>query len=163
MRLTDPRVTSSLALSATAVWLGGLLALGAIVAPIIFTAFPRLEAADAMTLVFQRFDAVALGCVVVVLGTEAARAIGRAPGASRIRKADIARMAAAAVGSVLVLTEAVWITPAIVRLHRSGAIRGLGADGQLLDRMHGLAETCGKGQVVLAIVLIVLHVVTLRP
>ena len=55
-------------------WLGGLLALGAIVAPIVFAVAPFPQNADAMTLVFRRFDTVAMTCAAVVLASEAARA-----------------------------------------------------------------------------------------
>ncbi len=161
MRSYDPRLTSTLALIAAAVWLGGMLALGAIVAPIVFTMIPRPEAADAMTAVFQRFDFVAVGCVAVILATEAWRAMGKGPG--RVGRLDLARMITGALGAVLVLTEALWITPAIVALHHAGALRGLGPAGLELDRMHDLAETCGKAQTVFALALIVLHVVTLGP
>jgi Domain of unknown function (DUF4149) len=159
MTANDPKITSTVALIATAVWLGGLLALGAIVAPIVFTMIPRPEAADAMTTVFSRFDLVAVGCVAAILGTEALRATARA----RVGRLDLARMIAAAVGAALVLLEALWLTPAIVALHRGGALRGLGADGLELDRLHGLAEACGKAQAVFALALIGLHVVTLTP
>jgi putative copper export protein len=159
MRSNDPRLTTTIALIAAAVWLGGMLALGAIVAPIVFTMIPRPEAADAMTAVFQRFDFVAVACVGVILATEAWRARGR----GRIGRLDVARMATGAIGAALVLVEALWITPAIVTLHRAGALRGLGAAGLELDRMHDLAETCGKAQAVLALALIVLQVVTLGP
>jgi uncharacterized membrane protein len=169
MRTTDSRLTSTLALVATSVWLGGILVLGAIVAPIVFTMVPRPEAVEAMTSVFQRFDLVAVGSVAVIVATEAWRALAgrrvfsRAGGPAWIGRLDVARMLVAVVGAALVLTEAVWITPAIVNLHRHGAIRGLGADGLELDRMHGLAETCGKVQVVFALALVALHVATLAP
>jgi hypothetical protein len=159
MRPSDPRLTSTIALVATAVWLGGMLALGAIVAPIVFGTIPRPEAVDAMTAVFARFDLVAVGCVATILATEAWRARGTA----RIGRLDVARMATGALGAALVLLEALWITPVIVSLHRGGALRGLGAAGLELDRMHDLAEACGKAQAVLAVALIVLHVVTLGP
>ncbi len=158
MRPNDPRITSTVALVAAAVWLGGLLSLGAIVAPVVFTMIPRPEAADAMTVVFQRFDFVAMACVGLLLVTEAWRAAGQ----RKIRRLDVVRMAAAVAGGALVLVESVWITPAIVALHRAGALRGLGANGMELDRMHSLAETCGKTQVVFALAVIALHVFTVR-
>jgi uncharacterized membrane protein len=166
MRVTDSRVTSTVALVATSVWLGGILVLGAIVAPIVFTMVPRPEAAEAMVIVFQRFDLVAVGCVAIVVATEALRALGGARGSAQmagratIGRLDVARMLMAVVGAALVLVEAMWITPSIASLHRHGAIRGLGADGLELDRMHGLAETSGKLQVVFALAIIALHVAT---
>src|SRR5580658_10162943 len=120
MRTTDSRLTSTLALVATSVWLGGILVLGAIVAPIVFTTIPRPEAVEAMTSVFQRFDLVAVGSVAVIVATEVWRAVAgrsvfsRAGGPAWIGRLDVARMLVGVVGAALVLTEAVWITPAIV-------------------------------------------------
>src|SRR5579863_6545833 len=101
MKLTDPRGTSTVALLATSVWLGGLLALGAIVAPVVFAMIPRPEAADAMTVVFQRFDTVAVACALVILATEA----WRAPGQRRFERLDVVRMLAGVAGAALVLVE----------------------------------------------------------
>jgi hypothetical protein len=131
--------------------------LGAIVAPLVFTMIPRPEAATAMTMIFQRFDVVAVACSVVVLGTEA----WRAPGQTRVRRLDVARMLTGVLGAGLVLLEALWLTPAIVGLHLGGAIRGLGPAGLELERMHRLAEACGKAQVAVVVVLIALEVATL--
>jgi hypothetical protein len=164
MNASDPRWTSTFALVAISVWLGGILALGAIVAPIVFNTIPRPEAADAMILVFQRFDLVAIGCVAVIVATEIFRTLAPPTPGARVRKIgriDIARMLTGVAGAILVLTEALWITPTIVDLHRHGAIRGFGGPGLELDRMHRLAESCGKVQVALALALVALHVVTL--
>ena len=43
----------------------------------------------------------------------------------------------------------------------AGALRGLGPAGLELERLHGLAEACGKAQAGVALALIALHVVTL--
>jgi uncharacterized membrane protein len=163
MRVTDSRLTSTVALVAASVWLGGILALGAIVAPLVFTMIPRPEAVEAMTRIFQRFDTVAVVCIIAILATEAWRAVGYGAHGGKIGRLDVARMITGAVGAVLVLGEAFWITPAIVALHQGGALRGLGVAGLELDRMHNLAETCGKTQVALALLLIVLEVMTLAP
>jgi uncharacterized membrane protein len=157
MRITDSRITSTVALVAASVWLGGLLALGAIVAPLVFTMIPRPDAADVMTLIFQRFDRVAVISAVVILSTEAWRAAGR----PKISRSDFARAATAAIAGGLAVVEALWITPAIVGLHRGGAALGLGAAGIELERMHRLAETCGKAQVAFVLLLIGLEVATL--
>lgn len=160
MRLRDPRIPSSLAVVAAAVWIGGLLVLGALVAPIVFTMIPAPGAADAMTVVFSRFDTVALACVMTIVAAEAWRSAIRTE--ASIGKLDVARMAAGTLGAALVLLEALWISPAIVALHRGGAIRGLGPEGLDLDRIHGYAEACGKAQVIVGLALIVLHVFTVE-
>jgi hypothetical protein len=171
MRLNDPRLTSTLALVAAAVWVGGMLTLGALVAPVVFTMIPAPGAADAMTVVFERFDTVALVCVAVIVASEACRSaagpwgLRLGPGASEpgdISRLDLARMAAGGFGAALVLLQALWITPVIAALHREGAIRGAGSEGIELDRIHGYAETCGKAQAIVGLALIALHVFTLR-
>ena len=55
-----PAVASVIGALAVAVWLGGLLVLGAIAAPLVFANVSFPQSADAMTLVFRRFDTVAM-------------------------------------------------------------------------------------------------------
>ena len=50
------RIATAISTLAAAVWLGGILVLGAIVAPIVFHEVPAPTSADAMTHVFLRFD-----------------------------------------------------------------------------------------------------------
>ncbi len=156
VRRLAPRWGSSVAILALAVWLGGMLALGAIAAPVVFSIVPAPASADAMTVVFRRFDRVAMGCAVVVLAVEAMHARLRAS----IERLDVVRVAMAVVAGGLALVEGVWISPRIEALHRAGAIRGLGAMGLELDSVHHVAETLGKAEVLLAMALILAYVVT---
>ena len=87
------RILTIVALLAVAVWLGGLTALGAVAAPVVFSTVPWPSSADAMTIVFRRFDAVAMACAAIVLATEAARAMG-GPGVRARRSRPRARFAA---------------------------------------------------------------------
>src|SRR5271165_1109743 len=89
------RAASSVALLALAVWLGGLVALGAITAPIVFAVAPYPQSADAMTLVFRRFDHVAMACAAFVLGAEAVKA-ARRRGPRGMTGVDAVRAAASA-------------------------------------------------------------------
>jgi hypothetical protein len=107
---------------AVAIWLGGLVALGAITAPIVFTVTPMPQSADAMTMVFRRFDLVAMSCAVVVLASEAARAIGRVPFA----RLDHARAAVAVLAAAVTAYEGTNVSPRIADLHAAGAIRARG-------------------------------------
>ena len=54
-------------LLALSLWLGGMIVLGAVVAPIVFSVLPLPTSADAMTLVFRRFDAIAVTSAAIVL------------------------------------------------------------------------------------------------
>ena len=156
MKLSVVRLTSTVALLALTIWVGGLLALGAVVAPIVFASAPFQVAADAMTLVFSRFDRIAMGAAAVVIATEAVRARVT----PRLRSGDVVRVLGSVLMAAMGAAEGVWVTPEIARLHAEGAARGVGEAGVALNAAHGLAEYLGKGQVLLALVVIALHVYT---
>ena len=63
---------------AIGVWLGGLVALGAIAAPVVFAIVPMPASADAMTVVFRRFDLVAMACAAVAIMESTACTAGSA-------------------------------------------------------------------------------------
>lgn len=149
-------ITAMVSSLCVALWLGGLVALGAITAPIVFDVTPMPQSADAMTLVFRRFDVVAMTCAALALASEAVRAIVRLP-AGRL---DHARTVVVAVAAAAATYEGVSLSPQIAGLHAAGAIRGVGAAGLALSRLHGLAEACGKAQVGLLVALVVLQVLT---
>jgi uncharacterized membrane protein len=156
---TAERIASSIAVVALGVWIGGMVALGACAAPIVFGMVPAPLSGDAMGAVFRRFDAIAVGCAVVALGAEAVR-IALHEGAATL--GDRARGAAVLVASACAIAGAIAISPKIVALHAAGAIRGLGPDGTELERFHHMAETLGTLEVALGLAAIVLHVSTLR-
>jgi hypothetical protein len=151
------RVLASLALLAIAIWLGGLTALGAVAAPVVFSTVPWPSSADAMSIVFRRFDTIAMTCAVIVLLTEAARAIARVPFA----RVDHARALASVLAAAAAVIEGVEISPRIAALHAAGAVRGVAGAGLELGRLHDLAEACGKTELVLLAAAVVLHVVAL--
>lgn len=142
---------------AASLWLGGLLALGAIVAPIVFRIVPAPTSGDAMTVVFRRFDQVALGCAAVVGVAEAVRA--RSGGIERI---DVARIACAVIAAGCTLIIAVTLSPTIASLHVAGAVRGIGPLGEQLDRAHDWATRLGKIEALAVAAVIALHVAS-RP
>jgi putative copper export protein len=155
--LAVARVGSTLALLAIAVWLGGLVALGALAAPVVFAIAPFPQNADAMTLVFRRFDLVAMSCGAVLLATEALRPTLR----MRFAPVDHARAALSVVPAALAVYEATRVSPRIAELHAAGAVRGVGAAGVELARLHDVAEACGKAQLFLLAAVVALHVVAL--
>jgi hypothetical protein len=128
-----------------AVWAGGLAALGAIVAPIVFRVVPAPTSADAMTLVFRRFDAVAIVCAIVALVAEVAFALR----GGRATRADMVRGFCLVGATGLAIAIGAWLSPGIAELHRGGAMRHIGESGQALDRLHHLAELLAKGELVL--------------
>jgi hypothetical protein len=143
---------------AVAAWLGGLISLGALVAPVVFSQVPTPWSADAMTVVFRRFDLLAMGCAAILLACEAVRAVGRAPFA----RAHLARAIASVLAAAAAVYQGTSVSPGIAELHAAGAVRGVGAAGAELSRLHDLAEALGKAQVVLLVMVIVLEAVTWR-
>jgi hypothetical protein len=145
------RTTAVVSLLAVAVWLGGLLALGAIAAPVVFSIVPMPASADAMTVVFRRFDTVAMACAAVVLAGEAMRVLGRL----RFSHVDYARAAASVLAAAVAVFEGMLVSPRIAALHAAGAVRRYEAAGLELARLHDVAELCAKVQVVLLAAVIV--------
>jgi hypothetical protein len=143
----------TIALLALGVWIGGMFALGAIAAPVVFGTVPAPTSADAMTIVFRRFDRVAIACVVVVLAVEAALAL-----LARVRRVDLARGVLAAIACICAIISGVHVSPRIEALHRAGAIRGLGPDGLELESFHRLAERLGVVELAIAVLLVGAHV-----
>lgn len=141
---------------AGATWLGGMLTLGAIVAPVVFTIVPAPTSADAMTVVFRRFDVVAVTCAALLLASE----IWRVRGAEKIARLDLARGLSLAIAGALALFEALVISPRIEELHRAGAVRGLGELGQKLESAHAMAEGGAKTEALLLVVFLLLYVRT---
>jgi hypothetical protein len=153
------RVAASIGALAAGAWVGGMIALGACAAPFVFRLTPAPFSGDAMSSAFARFDQLALGASVLLLGAEVARtwAAGRRGGnlAARTRRALAIAMAAGAAYTGLSLT------PRIIELHRQGVRQGDGELGMELARVHGRAESVGKLETLFGVGLVVLHVLTL--
>lgn len=139
-------------------WMGGLAVLGAIVAPTVFHIVPAPASADAMTVVFRRFDAIAISCAVVCLVAEALLALR---GGKPLRL-DLARGAAVVGAAGCAIAVGAWLSPAIQQLHRDGAVRGFGAAGEELERLHRIAESVSKVELTLLLVVLVLAVLRAR-
>ncbi|MFO0756564.1 MAG: DUF4149 domain-containing protein [Byssovorax sp.] len=153
------RAAAIVAVLATGVWIGGMIALGACAAPFVFEIVPGPLSGYAMGSAFARFDKIALGASVLVLAAEVARTwaagtAGRRP-AARIRRilAIVMAMGAAYTG--------LTITPQINGLYRDGARRGDGDAGVHLDRIHKRAELIGKAVTAGGVALVTLHMLTL--
>jgi hypothetical protein len=153
MKKTIDAALEALALLALSVWLGGFATLGAVVAPLVFGIVAAPASADAMTAVFRRFDSIAIGCAVVVLVVEGAHAVlGR-----RLLRRDLVRAGLGVAAAALAIVEATTVSPHIERLHREGAIRGLGTAGLELDSVHHLAESLAKTELTLLVFVLVMH------
>jgi len=153
------RVAASAAVLAAGVWIGGMIALGACAAPFVFRLTPAPFSGEAMGAAFARFDQIALGAAVILLGAEVARTWaagrhGRSP-AARARRLLAMLLAGAAAYMGLALT------PGINELHRAGARRGVGEQGAQLEALHRRAELIGRGETLLGAAVVVLHIFTL--
>lgn len=140
---------------AIVLWAGGLAVLGAVVAPTVFRIVPAPASADAMTVVFGRFDRIAMTCAAVALVAEATLALG----SGKVTRLDLVRGIATAVAGALAIAVGAWLSPGIAALHHGGAVRGLGEAGLELERLHRLAEAAGKGELVLLLAVLVLLLV----
>jgi hypothetical protein len=153
---------ATIAVVCLGIWVGGLVALGACAAPIVFHVVPAPFSGDAMGAVFRRFDQVAITCGVVVLACEAVRLRTAPPAAGRNRAFERTRTALAVVAAGGAIYGGTRLSPAILALHAAGAVRGFGADGLELERVHRLAESVAKVEVAAGLLLLALHVTTLR-
>jgi uncharacterized membrane protein len=146
------KATTAVALLACALWLGGMIALGAIAAPTVFGIVPAPYSADAMTVVFRRFDKLAMSCAAILALTE----VVRARLSTELLRVDLVRGAAVLAAGLLAIAEGMFLAPRIEELHQGGAIRGLGQAGEALESAHHLAELAGKGEALLVAVVVVL-------
>ncbi|MDI1432114.1 DUF4149 domain-containing protein [Polyangium sorediatum] len=155
------RVAALVAVLAGGVYIGGMIALGAGAAPIVFSMLPRSIAGDVMGAIFARFDAVALGAALAVLAAEVTRMIAaRRRGRtilSRLRRSCTLFMA------VCAAYVALSLSPRINDLHRQGVQRDDTPQGQVLEAVHKRAELFGKIGMGMAFGLVVLSVFTIQP
>ena len=154
------RIAATVAVLCAGSMFGGLVALGACAAPMVFALAPAPYSGNAMGAAFARWDRVAVGASAAVLVCEIARTWA-ARGRSKQLVPRIRRFAGilAALCAVYIGTN---LSPAINQLHADGVRRGDGEQGAQLDAIHKRAELVGKLEAVLALGLVVLHVFTLR-
>jgi len=128
-------------------WAGGLLFLGAVVAPHVFfhAGLDRTQAGAVMAPVFLAFDRwiVALAALLVLgemLRLPAVRA--KRPALALHAALLVALLGAAVAGSF-------FTSPGIEALRLQGAHRGEGPLGRRLDDLHHRSEALGRAQVLL--------------
>jgi uncharacterized membrane protein len=142
------------------IWVGGMIALGACAAPFVFQMTPAPHSGNAMGAAFARFDHIAIGASVAILGCEVVRTWmarrRRQTVVVRLRRgvAILLAMCAAYVGLSL--------TPTINELHRRGVTRNVGPEGTRLEEIHRRAELVGKAEVALGSALVALAIFTIR-
>jgi uncharacterized membrane protein len=159
-RVLIDQAAVAVAVLAAGIWMGGMIALGACAAPFVFRLTPDPYSGEAMGAAFARFDQIAIGAAVIMLGAEVARTWAQGPrgrsAPARVRRLLAILMAAGAVYSGLVLT------PSISGAHRAGVRQGIGPEGAELSQIHKRASTIGKVEIAFGVALVALHVFTLR-
>lgn len=155
------RIAAATAALAAGISAGGLFALGACAAPFVFRLTPAPYSGEAMGSAFARFDQVAIGASILILAAEMVRtwAAGR-----RARSVFARLRRAAAIGMALAASYiGLSLTPRIMELHRAGAVRGSGPEGQALEAVHARASLMGNVEMAAAVALVFLHVLTIAP
>ncbi|HEY9745896.1 MAG TPA: DUF4149 domain-containing protein [Oculatellaceae cyanobacterium] len=134
---------------------GGLLALGAITAPILFGQLPRDNAASVMAIIFRRYDMVLLIATGLTLLGEALRVGSRQMVWHPIVAAVRGFLLLALCGMLLYSTTIT--NPQIEAMNKAGIHRNLTtAEGRRFDRTHRLSETLAKLSLASAVLLILL-------
>ncbi len=160
-RMRIDKAAVIVAVCALGVWVGGLLALGACAAPMVFEHTPYPFSGRAMGSAFARFDSIAIGCAVVALGAEVVRTLVSMKSGGGKWIGRLRRYAAIALALAGVYTG-MRLTPSILELHEQGVRRNVGPAGEQLEALHAQAELIGKMIIPIALALIALHVITLR-
>lgn len=154
------RVAAIVAVLCAGTMFGGLIALGACAAPVVFSPQFQPLSGTIMGTTFARWDKFAASAGVALLVCEIVRTWA-ARGRARLPLARARRFMAigAALCAVYIGTS---LSPRINQLHADGARRGDGDLGAELDAIHKRAELIGKIEAALAVGLVALHVLTLR-
>lgn len=134
---------------------GGMLALGAFTAPVVFGHLPRESAAPIMALIFRRYDTILLIALLLTLVGEALRLFSRQliwhPKMGVVR----GFLLVALTGMLLYSTTT--INPQIEQMNRAGVHRNLMiAEGQQFEKKHKLSESLYKLELLCAVLLILL-------
>lgn len=137
-----------------ALMIGGMLALGAFTAPVLFKAFPRPDAGAAMTLIFRRFDTVLMVALGMVLLGEVFRVV--AAGLPAWNVLSLVRYGVLGLLSVLMLVSLFSINPQIESMYNQGVTHGGTEEGQRFTKTHRLSEKLYKVELMAAALLLIL-------
>ncbi len=137
------------------VWLGGIVALGAIAAPVLFRRLPRTEAGALFGPMLRVFEKVSLGAAIATVAGAAAKGW---LGGQNANVWIVSRDVALGVMVLLLLAANFGVHPAIRRLQE--ATPGIGALPETdpararFQRMHKLSERMMSAQLFLGLVVL---------
>lgn len=139
MRKLLPLVDTLTALALTA-WIGGIFALGAFAARIVFRDLPRELAAPTMSAIFRSFDGVVVACVVVVAVTTGVRVLAEGLRTRAHRILVVAGTALTILGTI----DVGYVHPGIERMFLQGRTLepAFAALHQLSSRSANLEAIC---------------------
>ena len=137
-----------------ALMIGGMLAIGAFAAPVIFRQFPREEAGTALTLIFRRYDIVLLVALGLVLAGEIARYLSGVFEANQTM--NLVRYGLLVALTGLMLYSIQVVNAKIEAMHHQGVQRSGTPEGQEFHRVHVLSEQLYKIEMFLAMGLMVI-------
>lgn len=141
---------------------GGVLALGAITAPLVFGNLPRMEAAPIMAMIFRRYDGVLLLALGFTLLGEVLRVASRYQ-VWRPRLAFVRGLLLLGLTGML-LYSTTSLNPQIERLNRVGVQRNLQTvEGRRFEQLHRQSETFYKLSLLCAVLLILLTPFASKP
>ncbi|MGE0201173.1 MAG: DUF4149 domain-containing protein [Candidatus Melainabacteria bacterium] len=152
---------TAIQLAGLALMAGGMLAIGAFAAPVMFKGLSRPEAGDLLTLIFRRYDSVIVTSLGLVLIGELVRVF---PGqltwmssgpVAWLRTALLVVLLAAGLYTTMVLN------PQIERMHAAGIHPGGSPEGLQFSRVHKTSENLYKLEMALSLLLILLTPYTL--
>ena len=124
-----------------ALWIGGSIALGVLVAPALFKALPRAEAGAIFGPTLRRFSRLRVLAVVLMVAGAAAKYIGWERNATTPLIA--VRWVAIALLAMTVLYEITWLEPAMQRNR---------ADAAVFGKLHRRSELLMKSALVVSLV-----------
>lgn len=144
------RIAESIGL---ALVIGGILALGPLVAPVLFHEVPVMLAAKVMSTIFMRFDVVlTIALALVLVGELIQLRYGSwVHGISaRLRTVFALVMVTLLIGSVFV------VNPKLQAFQQQGVMRWVGEQGRALDQAHHTAEGMMKAELTLGVLALIL-------
>ncbi len=148
------KTTHALEVVSLGLMMGGMLTLGAFVAPMVFRSFPVDQAGAVMTVIFRRFDAVLLVCLAGVALGEVVRFLTKADKGSKL----LARLRRVSVLGLMAVTlyGSLMVHPQIEAFQKAGVRRGVGVEGQAFECLHKTSESLYKTDFVLSTVTLIL-------
>lgn len=137
-----------------ATWIGGAVALGALVAPRLFRVLPRPEAGEIFGSILRTFARVRLVALAAVIGAAAVKFMvwENGPGQSVVRTWMLVRWLAIGVMAFAVLYE-IFFLEGVIAASRAE----VGGPGQRFKHLHRRAEMTMKVSLVAALIALFLN------